>query len=37
MNSAKRDTAEKITAIQKNAEVVLPIVPEDYGRIIRPH
>lgn len=37
MNSAKRDAAEKITALQKNAEVVLPIVPEDYGRIIRPH
>lgn len=37
MNSAKRDTAEKITALKKNAEVAHPLVPEEYGRIIRPH
>lgn len=37
INSAKREAAEKIAAIQKDAEVITPIVPPDYGRIMRPH
>lgn len=37
LNAAKRNAAEKITAIQKEAEVTSPLVPEDYGRIVHPH
>lgn len=37
LNSAKRDAAEKIAAIQKEAELTAPLVPQDYGQIIRPH
>ncbi len=37
LNAAKRDAAVKIAAIQKEAEVKSPLVPEDYGRIVHPH
>lgn len=37
INSAKRDAAEKAAATQKDAEVTTPLVPPDYGRIVRPH
>jgi hypothetical protein len=37
INSAKRDAAEKISVIQKEARVTAPLVPKDYGRIIHPH
>lgn len=34
---AKRDDAVKAAAIHKEAEVTMPLVPPDYGRIVRPH
>jgi hypothetical protein len=37
INSAKREAAEKAAAIQKEAEVMTPLVPPDYGRVVRPH
>lgn len=37
LNSAKRDAAEKISAIQKEAELTAPLVSQDYGQILRPH
>ena len=37
INNAKRDAAEKTAAIQREVDLANPIVPEDYGRIIRPH
>ena len=37
INSAKRKAAEKAAAIQKDAEVTTPLVPPDYGRVVRPH
>ena len=37
LNAAKRDAAQMVATIQKEAEITNPIVPEDYGRIIHPH
>ncbi len=37
MNSARRDAAEKAAAVQRDAEVTTPLVPPDYGRVVRPH
>lgn len=37
INSAKRDATEKAAAIQKAAEPTSQIVPESYGRLVRPH
>ena len=37
INSAKRDAAEKISAMQREAEITTPLVPHDYGRIVHPH
>lgn len=37
INSAKRDAAEKAAAIQRDAEVTIPLVPADYGKVVRPH
>lgn len=37
INSAKRDAAEKIATIQKEAKIAAPLVPHDYGQIIRSH
>lgn len=37
LNRAKRDAAEKIAAIQKEAELTAPLIPQDYGQIIRSH
>lgn len=37
INSAKRDAAEKAVSIQRETEVIAPLVPPDYGRIVRPH
>lgn len=37
INTAKREAATKAASIQKDAELSTPLVPADYGRIIRPH
>lgn len=37
INSARRDAAEKAAAVQRDAEVTTPLVPPDYGRVVRPH
>lgn len=37
INSAKRKAAEKIEVIQKEAQISVPLVPQDYGQIISPH
>jgi hypothetical protein len=37
INSAKRDAAVQTAAIQREAQVTAPLVPPDYGRIVRPH
>jgi hypothetical protein len=39
INAAKRDAAQKVAMIQREAEIGIktPIVPEDYGRIVHPH
>jgi hypothetical protein len=37
INGANRDAAERAAAIQKEAKVTTPLVPPDYGRIVRPH
>ena len=37
INSAKRSAAEKVVAMQQEAELTAPLVPPDYGRIVHPH
>jgi hypothetical protein len=37
INSAKREAAYRAAAIQKEAEVSTPLVPPDYGKVVRPH
>ena len=37
INSAKRNAAEKVAEMQKEAEITTPLVPPDYGRIVHPH
>ncbi len=37
ISTANRIAAEQISAMQKGAEVSTPLVPPDYGRIVRPH
>ncbi len=37
INSAKREAAEKIAVLQKEAELTTPLVPADYGRVVQPH
>jgi hypothetical protein len=37
LNNAKRDAAEKIAALQQEAEINAPLVPHDYGRIVQSH
>lgn len=37
INSAKRSAAEKVAAMQHEAELTTPLVPPDYGRIVHPH
>jgi hypothetical protein len=37
ITGANRYAAETATAIRKEAEITEPLVPPDYGRIVRPH
>lgn len=37
INSAKREAAEKALAIRRDAEIASPLVPPEYGSIVRPH
>jgi len=37
IHGAERSAAENAKAMQEKAEVSVPLVPADYGRIVRPH
>jgi hypothetical protein len=37
ISNAKREATANATAIRKDAEVSTPLVPRDYGKIVRPH
>jgi hypothetical protein len=37
INAAKRDAVERVSAIQRQAEIHNPLVPENYGQIVHPH
>lgn len=37
INTAKRNAAEKISQIQREAQISTPLVPSDYGNVTRPH
>lgn len=37
INTAKRNAAEQISAMQRDAVIETPLVPPDYGQIARPH